>query len=170
MGLKPMPDVEVLGTGRLDDRDSAFPMAVQLASGDIVCSYGVGGGAHVTGGTDWSRSTDNGATWQIEGTILPKDEARNRANFRKLTRRPTAGQFTHTASGSMPISINSLERAIPELCCVGRPTAPDRGASPNPCLCPPDHWKFHTDFCHSNPDVCWLRRRHCFIRMNWAAR
>ena len=83
-----MPGVEVLGTGRLDDRESAFPMAVQLASGDILCSYGVGGGALVTGGTDWSRSTDNGETWQVEGAILPKDEARNRANFLKLTQSP----------------------------------------------------------------------------------
>ena len=63
-------------------------MAVQLASGDILCSYGVGGGALVTGGTDWSRSADNGETWQVEGTILPKDEPRNRANFLKLTQSP----------------------------------------------------------------------------------
>lgn len=83
-----MPSIEVLATGRLDDRDSAFPMAVQLRDGDILCSCGVGGGALVTGGTDWSRSTDNGETWQVEGTILPKDEARNRANFLKLTLSP----------------------------------------------------------------------------------
>ena len=81
-----MLSIEAVGTRRIDDRDSAFPMAAQLVGGDILCSYGVGGGALVTGGTDWSRSTDNGATWQVEGTILPKDEARNRANFLKLTR------------------------------------------------------------------------------------
>jgi len=83
-----MPNIEVLGTGRLDDRESAFPMAVQLPGGDILCSYGVGGGALVTGGTDWSRSTDNGETWQVEGTLLPKDEDRNRANFLKLSLSP----------------------------------------------------------------------------------
>ncbi|MEO2032390.1 MAG: sialidase family protein [Planctomycetaceae bacterium] len=83
-----MPHIEISATGRLDDRESAFPMAVQLDSGDILCSYGVGGGALVTGGTDWSRSNDNGETWRVEGTILPKDEERNRANFLKLTRSP----------------------------------------------------------------------------------
>ncbi len=83
-----MPSIKILATGRLDDRDSAFPMAVQLGSGDILCSYGVGGGAMVTGGTDWSRSTDNGQTWRMEGTIFPKDEKRNRANFLKLTKSP----------------------------------------------------------------------------------
>lgn len=86
-----MPEIKVLATGRLDDRDSAFPMAVQLPGGDLLCSYGVGGGALVTGGTDWSRSTDNGETWQVEGTILPKDEARNRANFLKLSLSPDGG-------------------------------------------------------------------------------
>ena len=83
-----MPGIAVLASGRLDDRESAFPMAVQLANGDILCSYGVGGGATVTGGTDWSRSTDNGVTWQVEGTILQKDKARHRANFLKLTLSP----------------------------------------------------------------------------------
>ena len=83
-----MPHIEISATGRLDDRESAFPMAVQLDSGDILCSYGVGGGALVTGGTDWSRSNDNGETWRVEGTILPKDEERNRANLLKLTRSP----------------------------------------------------------------------------------
>ena len=81
-----MPTIEILATGRLDDRESAFPMAVQLAGGDILCSYSVGGGAHVSGGTDWSRSADNGQTWQVEGTILPKDEVRNRSNCLKLTK------------------------------------------------------------------------------------
>ena len=83
-----MPHIKILDTGRLDDRESAFPMAVQLPGGDLLCSYGAGGGALVTGGTDWSRSSDNGKTWQIEGTILPKDIERNRANFLKLSLSP----------------------------------------------------------------------------------
>lgn len=86
-----MPEIRIIATGRLDDRDSAFPMAVQLPGGDILCSYGVGGGALVTGETDWSRSTDNGETWRVEGTILPKDETRNRANFLKLSLSPDGG-------------------------------------------------------------------------------
>ncbi|MBM80726.1 MAG: hypothetical protein CMJ78_09050 [Planctomycetaceae bacterium] len=83
-----MPNIEIQETGILDNRESAFPMAVQLANGDLLCSYGVGGGALVTGHTEWSRSTDNGKTWNVEGTILPKDEERNRANFLKLTLSP----------------------------------------------------------------------------------
>ena len=65
-----MPSVEILGTGRLDERDSAFPQAVQLPNGDILCSFAVGGGHFVKGGTDWARSTDGGETWTVEGTIL----------------------------------------------------------------------------------------------------
>ncbi len=66
-----MPSVEILGSGRIDERESAFPQAVQLPNGDILCSFNVGGGAFVTGGSDWARSTDGGETWMIEGTILP---------------------------------------------------------------------------------------------------
>ena len=45
-----MPSVEILGTGRLDERGSAFPQAVELPNGDILCSFNVGGGHFVTGG------------------------------------------------------------------------------------------------------------------------
>jgi hypothetical protein len=80
-----MPTIEILGSGRIDERDSAFPQAVQLPNGDILCSFSVGGGAHVTGGTDWARSTDGGKTWNLEGTILPLDEQAGLANFLKLS-------------------------------------------------------------------------------------
>lgn len=83
-----MATIEVLDSGLIDERDSAFPQAVQLPDGDILCSYSVGGGAHVTGGTDWSRSTDGGRTWKHEGTILPPDAAAGRANFLKLSAAP----------------------------------------------------------------------------------
>ena len=66
-----MPAIEILSTGRLDERDSAFPQAVQLPDGDVLCSFSVGGGQHVRGGTDWARSSDGGQTWTLEGTILP---------------------------------------------------------------------------------------------------
>ena len=42
-----MATIEILGSGRIDDRESAFPMAVQLANDDLLCSFGVGGGALV---------------------------------------------------------------------------------------------------------------------------
>ncbi len=66
-----MPNIDILGSGRIDDRDSAFPQAVQLPDGDILCSFSVGGGAHATGGSDWARSRDGGETWTLEGTLLP---------------------------------------------------------------------------------------------------
>ena len=44
-----MPSIEILDSGRIDERESAFPQAVQLPNGDILCSFNVGGGAHVTG-------------------------------------------------------------------------------------------------------------------------
>ncbi len=65
-----MPCIEILGSGRLDSRNSAFPAAVQLSNGDVLCSFSVGGGPDVTGGTDWARSSDGGETWVLEGTIL----------------------------------------------------------------------------------------------------
>ena len=67
-----MPSLQILATGRLDERESAFPQAVQLPNGDILCSFGVEGGQFVHGGTDWVRSTDGGMTWKLDGTLLPK--------------------------------------------------------------------------------------------------
>ena len=80
-----MPKTEILGSGRIDERESAFPQAVQLPDGDLLCSFSVGGGAFVDGGTDWARSTDGGRTWTLEGTILPPDPDKGKANFLKLS-------------------------------------------------------------------------------------
>jgi hypothetical protein len=76
--------IEILGSGTIDDGDSAFPQVVELLDGDLLASYSNDGGQHVTGGTDWSRSTDGGATWRKEGTLLPI-EGPARENFLKLT-------------------------------------------------------------------------------------
>ncbi len=65
-----MPAIELLGTGWVDQRDSAFPQAVQLPDGDLLCSFNVGDGPFVTGGSDWARSTDNGESWMLEGTLV----------------------------------------------------------------------------------------------------
>lgn len=80
-----MPTIEILGSGRIDERESAFPQGVQLPSGDILCSFSVGGGQFVHGGTDWARSTDGGRTWRIEGTILPPSDHPPSANFLKAS-------------------------------------------------------------------------------------
>jgi hypothetical protein len=83
-----MPTLEILDTGLIDQRDSAFPQSVQLPNGDILCSFCVGGGQFVHGGTECARSTDGGRTWDIDSVILPpKPEA---ANFLKLTLSPDA--------------------------------------------------------------------------------
>ena len=83
-----MAVIEILGTGRLDERDSAFPMAVQLPDGDILCSFSVGGGPNARGGTDWARSQDGGETWQLEGTLLPPTDDPYTTNALKLTLSP----------------------------------------------------------------------------------
>jgi len=83
-----MPHIGILGTGRIDERESAFPQAVQLSNGEILCSFSVGGGPNVTGGTDWARSTDGGETWSVEGTILPLDQSAELASFLKLSLSP----------------------------------------------------------------------------------
>lgn len=80
-----MPSMKILGTGRIDERDSAFPQCIQLPQGDLLCSFSVGGGQYVHGGTDWYRSTDRGNTWTLEGTILPATENPPSANYLKLS-------------------------------------------------------------------------------------
>ena len=34
-----MPSIEIIDSGRIDERESAFPQAVQLPNGDILCSF-----------------------------------------------------------------------------------------------------------------------------------
>lgn len=80
-----MAAIEILNTDLIDQRESAFPQAVQLPDGELLCSFSVGGGAEVTGGTDWARSTDGGETWNVEGTLFPSDPAKGLANFLKLS-------------------------------------------------------------------------------------
>ena len=80
-----MPHIEILGTGRLDTRESAFPQTVQVPDGDILCSFSVGGGPNVHGGTDWARSVDGGETWTLEGTILPPTAEPYTTNALKLS-------------------------------------------------------------------------------------
>jgi sialidase-1 len=102
-----MPSIEILGTGRIDERESAFPLSVQLPNGDVLCSFSVGGGPHVTGGTDWARSTDGGLTWSLEGTILPLDEEAGIANYLKLSL--AADNKTIYAYGSQISSDHEIE-------------------------------------------------------------
>jgi len=83
-----MPSIQITGTGIVDAQDSAFPKTIQLPNGDLLCSFSVGGGAEVTGHTEWARSTDNGQTWTNAGTLMPRDDERGMANFLKLSISP----------------------------------------------------------------------------------
>lgn len=83
-----MPSIEILGTGWIDRRDSAFPLAVELPDGDILCSFTVGGGASVTGGTDWARSTNGGRSWTLGGTVLEPIRDPVTSNALKFTLSP----------------------------------------------------------------------------------
>lgn len=80
-----MAAIRVLDSGRVDQRDSAFPQAVQLASGELLCSFSVGGGAHVSGGSCLARSTDGGLHWSDAGTILEADEHGGWANCLRIS-------------------------------------------------------------------------------------
>ncbi len=79
------PKIDILGTGLLDERDSAYPQAVQLPNGDILCSFCVGGGPRASQGSDWARSKDGGNTWRLEGTILPAEKNTSLKNHLKLS-------------------------------------------------------------------------------------
>ncbi len=83
-----MPSLRIISTGRIDERESAFPQAVQLPGGDILCSFSVGGGQYVHGGTDWARSRDGGETWQLEGQLLAASVEPPSANALKLSLSP----------------------------------------------------------------------------------
>ncbi|MCH8063920.1 MAG: exo-alpha-sialidase [Chloroflexi bacterium] len=90
-----MPSIEILGKGRIDERDSAFPQAVQLPNGDLLCSFNAGGGAIVAGGSDWARSTGGGETWTLEGTILPRTDNPRTTNALKLSISPEGVVFAY---------------------------------------------------------------------------
>lgn len=81
-----MPEIAIEATGRIDERDSAFPQCIRFDDGEILCGFSVGGGQFVYGGTDWARSTDGGRTWTLGGTVLPATTDPISANFLKLTR------------------------------------------------------------------------------------
>ena len=85
-----MAHIEILDSGRVDENESAFPQAVQLPNGDILCSYSNAGGQNATGGTNWSRSTDGGRAWRLEGTLLPPTVDPVTTNFLKLSLSPDA--------------------------------------------------------------------------------
>lgn len=77
-------------TGVIGEGDLAYPQAVVLDDGDVLCSFGTGGNLAL-GGTDWARSTDGGRTWVVEGTILARGTDPPTTNFLKLSRSPVTG-------------------------------------------------------------------------------
>ena len=83
-----MPRIEILDSGIIDNRDSAFPTLVRVDNGDILAAFTVGGGPDVTGGTDLARSTDEGKTWSWQGTILKPGSNPRSTNSLRLSRTP----------------------------------------------------------------------------------
>ena len=81
-----MRRVEIIDSGHVDRRDSAFPTLVWLDGGDILCAFSVGGGPNVEGGTQLARSNDGGISWTCEGPILAKAEDPTRTNSLRLSR------------------------------------------------------------------------------------
>lgn len=79
----------VINSSIIDRMDSAFPTLVKLDNGDLICGFCRGGGPEVTGGSHWSRSRNNGASWQYEGVILPpvKKNGRRIVNSLRLSRK-----------------------------------------------------------------------------------
>lgn len=98
--------IDILSESIIDDRDSAFAQAAELPTGEILCSFCVGGGSRATGGTELARSTDRGHTWQRMGTILPASDNPWSSNHLKLSRDAHTGalyayggQFTGNPDG-----------------------------------------------------------------------
>ena len=135
-----MPSIEILNSGRLDERDSAYPQAVQLPDGDILCSFSVGGGPNVHGGTDWARSSDGGETWRVEGTILPPGTDPDSTNFLKLTLSADGGTvYAYGARLYRKIGAKLGEgRRVPVLCISddGGRSWSDACEIPMPVTCP----------------------------------
>lgn len=81
-----MPRIIITGSGRIDDRDSAFPQAVQMAGGEILCSFSVGGGPNAEGHTDLARSTDGGEHWELIGPVLEATQEPWSTNCLRISR------------------------------------------------------------------------------------
>ena len=81
-------NIAVLESGHVTQDDAAYPSLVRLDDDSIICGYSCGGGSMATGGTDWARSVDGGATWTREGTILPRVESPVMTNTLRLSRTP----------------------------------------------------------------------------------
>lgn len=81
-----MDFIKIGDSGFINRDDSAFPTIVTMDNGNLICGFNVSGGPEVTGGSDWSRSVDNGASWKHEGTILPRTEEPVTVNTMRLSR------------------------------------------------------------------------------------
>lgn len=73
--------------GVISGEDVAYPTVVRLDNNDLICGYSIGGGPNISGGTHWSRSIDEGKTWEYEDVILPRqDIPQVAANSLRLSR------------------------------------------------------------------------------------
>ena len=66
-------------------QEAAYPTVVKLPNNHLICGYSSGGGANISGGTHWSTSTDDGASWNYGGMILPPQQDPKTANSLRLS-------------------------------------------------------------------------------------
>lgn len=118
-----MVGVTVEDTGVIDDRDSAYPQAVELADGSILCSYSNAGGQLATGGTDMATSTDGGRSWSWRATILRKGVQPPTSNFLKLARAADETVFAYGARLEQRHDPRFGERSTEAIMC----SSPDGG-------------------------------------------
>jgi hypothetical protein len=113
--------IEVEASGVIDDRDSAYPQAVELRDGSILCSYSNAGGQLATGGTDLARSTDGGRSWSWAGTVLPESTRPPTSNFLKLARSSDgATLFAYGARLEVRDDPRFGERSTEAIVCISR--------------------------------------------------
>ena len=80
-------NIEIVASGHVTRDDAAFPTLAILGDGSLLCAYTAkGDGPNAIGGTECSRSTDGGYTWEYQGIILPRAEDPVAVNSLRISR------------------------------------------------------------------------------------
>ncbi|WP_162941415.1 sialidase family protein [Desertimonas flava] len=112
-----MTTITLLDHGTIDDGDSAFPQAVELADGTLLCSFSDAGGQLATGGTGLSRSAD-GRTWTSAGTLLAATTDPASTNYLKVSRAVGTGTvFAYGARSTQPDDVRFGDRMSEAIVC-----------------------------------------------------
>ncbi|MCH2130476.1 MAG: glycoside hydrolase [Pirellulaceae bacterium] len=109
------PSLEVLDSGHVDRSESAFATPVLLDSGDVLCGYSAGGGAHAMGGTHCSISRDGGQTWQYRSVVLAGVDDPPRFNHLRLSRTTEGAILAYGQRDGKELRDGELQRVNPEI-------------------------------------------------------